>query len=106
MEKSNFKIGQTVYQIGVNILTQLPEIQEHKILCVGTKSIYTTGSDVHFNINSESTFFFSFMDVFHPEELMKAYAHAVWTDSKEKAQQYCLKMLEIVEYKNNLKKAG
>lgn len=106
MENSNFKIGQTVYQVGVNILTQLPEVQEHKVLCVGTRSIYTTGTDVHFHSNSESTFFFSFMDVFKPEELMKAYAYTVWTDDKEKAEEYLSKMLEVVTFKNNLKKAG
>lgn len=106
MDKSNFKIGQAVYEVGVNILSQLPEVQEHKILCVGTRSIYASGKDVHFHNNSESTFFFSFMDVFKPEELMKAYAHTVWTDDKEKAEKYCSKMLEIVHFNNNLKKAG
>ncbi|HAO29149.1 MAG TPA: hypothetical protein DCQ68_18840 [Chryseobacterium indologenes] len=106
MDQSNFKIGQTVYEVGVNILSQLPEVQEHKVLCVGTRSIYTTGTDVNFHSNSESTFFFSFMDVFKPEELMKAYAHTVWTDDKEKAEQYCAKMLEVVSFNNNLKKAG
>nr|WP_315026015.1 hypothetical protein [uncultured Chryseobacterium sp.] len=106
MENNKFKIGQTIYEVGVNVLTQLPEIQEHVILCIGSKSIYASGKDVHFHNNSESTFFFSFMDVFNPEELMKAYAHVVWTDDREKAEQYCSKMLEIVQYKNNLKKAG
>ncbi|AZA91182.1 Uncharacterised protein [Chryseobacterium nakagawai] len=106
MDQSNFKIGQIVYQVGVNILSQLPEVQEHKVLCVGTKSIYTTGKDVHFHYNSESTFFFSFMDVFNPDELLNAFAHTVWTDDREKAEKYCSKMLEIVQYKNNLKKAG
>ncbi|WP_077417964.1 hypothetical protein [Chryseobacterium sp. JV274] len=106
MENTSFKIGQKIYEVGINIQSQLPEVQEHIILCVGSKSIYTSGKDVHFHNNSESTFFFSFMDVFKPEELLKAFAHTVWTDNKEKAEQYCSKMLEVVDFKNNLKKAG
>ena len=106
MENTSFKTGQKIYEVGVNILSQLPEVQEHVILCVGSKSIYTSGKDVHFHNNSESTFFFSFMDVFDPEQLLKANAHTVWTNDKEKADQYCSKMLEVVSFKNNLKKAG
>lgn len=106
MENSKLKIGQTIYEVGVNILTQLPEVQEHVILCVGSKSIYTTGIDVHFHNNSETTFFFSFMNVFNPDQLLKAYTHTVWTDDFVKAEQYLSKMQEIITFRNNLKKSA
>ncbi|MEE6129125.1 hypothetical protein V2E39_17120 [Chryseobacterium arthrosphaerae] len=101
MEKSNFKIEQTVYEVGIDLLTLQANITEQKILCVGEKALFVSGPDTMWHTPNEGTLRFSLKDDFDPSKVLSSNYHTVWTDDKQKADKYAATMNDILKLKSS-----
>ena len=106
MENSNYKVGQTVYDVGINFASKKASVREQKILYIGEQVLLVTGNDAIWGAKSETTLHYTFKDDFHPEKIFSSITHTVWTDDREKAYHYAKQMNEIQEMKTSLSKTA
>lgn len=105
MENQNYQLGQTVYEVGIDCISEKVNVREQKILCVGNQSLFVIGVDTIFGGKVETTLRFSAKDDFKAEEAFKSNYHVVWTDDREKAYHYAQQMREIQKMKTQYSKA-
>ena len=100
----NYTVEQTVYDVGINLLTLQANITEQKILYVGEKALFVSGPDAIWGSLSEGTLRLSTKDAFDPSKVLSSNFHTVWTDDKQKADQYVKEMNEILKLKSSFSK--
>lgn len=102
----DYKVGQTVYDVGINFSTKKASVREQKILYVGEQVLLVTGNDCVWGEKNEITLRFSMKDEFKPERIFESITHTVWTDDRERAYHYAHQMNEIQRMKLSIYKAS
>lgn len=101
-----YTIEQTVYEVGINFLTNSPNVKEQKILCVGEKCLFVSGVDPVWGTQSESTLYLSLIESFDPAKVLSTNTHTVWTDNKEKADYYSKEMDKLLTLRSKISKTA
>lgn len=101
-----YTVEQIVYEVGINFITNSPNVTEQKVLCVGGKCLFVSGIDPVWGTESESTLFLSLKESFDPSKVLSSDTHTVWTDNKEKAQQYATKMNDVLNIRSQISKTA
>ncbi|WNI34669.1 hypothetical protein [Chryseobacterium sp. SG20098] len=102
----SYIVEQTVYEVGINFLTNCPNVTEQKILYVGGKCLFVSGLDPVWGTESESTLYLSLKESFDPSKVLSSNTHTVWTDNKEKAEQYASEMNNVLNLRSKISKTA
>ena len=100
---TNYNPSQTVFEIGINILTTECVIEPQKILYVGNELLLVEGKSTEWGQSfGEQTLRFSSKNKLNKEEVFERSTCDLWTDSIEEAQNFKIVIDKILEAKKQL----
>lgn len=101
--KTNYSPGQTVFQVGIDFMTEECIIEPQTILFVGNEGLYVEGKSAQWGQRfGEQSLSLHAKNGFNKADFVKRSTCSLWTDTMEEAESFKSQIDRILEAKKQL----